>query len=327
MNFEDRLGSSYSNNPKTRQSSSNLHANRNANFSPQTTGVRAASNQNVITPASIRAAMPPVRDIEYENLKRFQSELFRVMMRAKDQGLYQAEFQVHSIELDNYTLDVIFEKMIAVLRNENFFVTFKPDSLRVFIVSWDPILTQSSVTQKELQDPNSNASIRIRRFNYLKKKNEQRRFDEREAARQYEIYQKNITTLDHSPEISTQMYNATQRTDYRPFDQFERSLQSENLLNIDRETEARSRVLGNLFEMNRESQQQSFFDGEPLEMTAVDAETLKMMRQADQVAGAETSQLVTDQEKKQEQKQNEEEKSEESDNVAEENETDSESQK
>src|SRR5665811_2200764 len=56
--------------------------------------------RGVVTPASIRLSMPPVKDIEFEMLKKFQTEIFKVIVKNKSDGLFHAEFTVTSRDID-----------------------------------------------------------------------------------------------------------------------------------------------------------------------------------------------------------------------------------
>ena len=146
--------------------------------------------------------MPPVRDLEYELLKRFQTELFRAMSRSKAAGQYQTEFQVYDSDQDEYLLDTVFQKLVAVLRKEKFFVACATGPTRLFIVSWDPILTRDSLTQAELNDPNSNASVRLRRYEWLKQREELKE-NEEATKRHYEAYQRIASRLDQNSSVSS----------------------------------------------------------------------------------------------------------------------------
>jgi len=174
--------------------------NRQQQYTGNSHGRRDVDVRGVVTPAAIRASMPPVRDLEFEYLKKFQTDLYRVIQRRKTEGCYHAEFTVVSRELDEYTLDFIFNKLVAVLRHEKFFVCLGDNMPRSFVVSWDPILTKDSISQEEWNDPNSVASVRTRRFLRLQRKHEQLATDEQETTRQFKHY---LDVMNESESVPT----------------------------------------------------------------------------------------------------------------------------
>ena len=160
-----------------------------ANSSPTSRDSRRVpEDRDVVTPASIRVSMPPIKDVVFENLRRFQLSLLRVMTKRKDEGCYQAEFLVESRDLDEHMLNTIFDKLVASLRHEKFFVVVHKSTPRTLIVSWDPIVTQDSITTEERNNPQSNASIRLRSFEYLRLKEQRALQDEALQRTRYDEY-------------------------------------------------------------------------------------------------------------------------------------------
>ena len=309
MNIQTRLGPSYGgiDNAGTDYRSAGV-SNR---------GTAHSDGRGVVTPATIRTSMPAVRDLEYELLKRFQTELFRAMSRSKAAGQYQTEFQVYDPDQDDYLLDTVFQKLIAVLRNEKFYVACSTSTARLFIVSWDPILTRDSLTQAELNDPNSNASIRLRRYEWLKKR-EELKANELAIKQHYDSYQRIASRLEHSapttPTKSTFANPLRQRAMQSPSQQqtlmswsaphyraekpnFGDNDQSEDRgddqIRVDEAVTMRSRVLRNLIDIATDdneflgAESHRFDDDDDVyEKSFIDDETLQMMQNADAVAGA-----------------------------------------
>lgn len=280
--------------------------------------------RGAVTPAAIRASMPPVRDLEFEYLKKFQTDLYRVIVRRKAEGCFHAGFTVTSRDLDDYTLDFIFNKLVAVLRHEKFFVSLGSSMPRSFVVSWDPILTKDSITQEEWNDPNSVASVRTRRFLRMQRKHETIANDEQETARQFQHYLQVMNEDKTTPPVAPIEYEtlaanqsfAHDGSAYQPLINQRGSPEQssgggqQHQLQIDSDAKARSMLMSDLLNMARfeqpaliqipdaanddvaigndeDSQQdESMFAQRSLRSNQTTAETLKMMQAADQIAGA-----------------------------------------
>jgi len=173
-----------------------MHHSSYGNATTQHIGGGGYSNsggdvRGVVTPASIRQSMKPARDVEFEFLKKFQTDLFRVMTARKDKGHFDTSFTIQTADLDEATLDYLFDKIVSTLRAEKFFVVIGGKTARTFVVSWDPILTQESISQEEQNDKQSVASVRLRR--YLRMKNTQKKAQgiaeqERQSFAEFQAY-------------------------------------------------------------------------------------------------------------------------------------------
>ena len=233
-----------------------------------------------VTPAAIRKSMKPIRDIEFEYLKKFQTELFRSIVRAKENDLYHADFTLASRELDEFTMDFIFTKLIAVLRIQKFFVAVGTSTPRSFVVSWDPILTPDSITQEERDNPNSIASIRTRRFARLQKKNFEMAKDEKKAFQEFQEY---LKIMKESPE---QFRNTEEESAQKTAAAEHRPLYS---IQVDDSAHARRSLMSNMLEAARFQQQlphEGMFYGmmnEPEPQDDIKSEAINMIRAANEV--------------------------------------------
>ncbi len=252
----------------------------------------------VVTPSSFRGSMKPIRDTEFEYLKKFQTELFRSMVTAKDAGLYNADFTLASREIDEYTLDYLFDRLVQTLRAQKFFVAVGPAAPRSFIVSWDPILTPDSITQEERDNPNSIASIRLRRYARLQKKHLAIANDEKKVFQEYQEYLQIMKDAPDQFRKMPQEENTTRQT----YTVSEKKPASHSL-QIDEGARARRSLMSNMLDVARFKQypnDESFYgsfaavnamDGtsslvqQPLreENEEIKAEALDMIREANRV--------------------------------------------
>lgn len=117
-----------------------------------------------LTPATIRSFMPCMKDEENECFQFNQRKLYESMELEARQGKWCTTYTVHPLEdMDPIFLDAVYQRIFRWLQNEKFYVT-PSDRIRSrsLCVSWDPIVTQNSLTVNEYQNPNSNALIRLR---------------------------------------------------------------------------------------------------------------------------------------------------------------------
>lgn len=235
-----------------------------------------------VTPSAIRKSMKPIRDYEFEYLKKFQTELFHSIVRAKEDGLYQADFTLTSREIDEYTLDFVFDRLIKILRLQKFFVAIGNAAPRSFVVSWDPILTPESITPEELNNPNSIASIRTRRFARLQKKNYRLVDEEKKVFEEFQEYKR---IMKESPEQFRNIEAEAAATVERG--RRSTTVTNPHALQIDDEAIARRALMSNMLDMARfknYSNDESFYgpaQGETSE--ELKAEALDMIRAANQV--------------------------------------------
>ena len=258
--------------------------------------------RGAVTPASIRASMPPVRDVEFELLKKFQSELFQVIVKNKSQGLFHAEFTITSRDIDEYTLDFLFTKLVSILRLQRFFVALGSNLPRSFVVSWDPILAKDSITDAERNDPNSIAMIRTRRFARMQRKHQALAQDEQETTRKFQEYlqimNQNPTATSVAPTLSQQQsYSQKQQQQPQQQQVYDNSAarHEKHSLHIDEKAKARSLILNDMLTLSRfqttpVSILEPFSVGtaHPLSQqpnSTATRDTLDMIRAADQVAG------------------------------------------
>ena len=229
-----------------------------------------------VTPSSIRKSMKPIRDVEFEYLKKYQTELFRAIVRAKENDLYDAGFTLASRELDEYTLYFIFAKLIAVLRAQKFFVAVGDAVPRSFVVSWDPILTPESITEEERNDPNSIASIRTRRFARLQEKTLKTSRDEKKA---YQEFQEYARIMKESPEQFRNIVAPEPATVIQ-------EKPTLNSLQIDDSARARRSLMSNMLEAARFQPENMFYSAleqEQLPSDNIKAEALDMIRAANEI--------------------------------------------
>lgn len=246
-----------------------------------------------VTPASIRMSMPPIRDIEFEYLKKFQTDLFRIIVKAKSQGLYIAPFTVTSRDLDEYTLDFIFSKFVAVLRHQKFFVAIGDNLPRSFLVSWDPILCPESITPEELNNPNSNAAIRTRRYARLQKKSETLAAAERETSEKFKEYlqimqEDAILAPNESISSINKTWNNWSQQPMPPTTTAQASAQQpkkSHAIEINSETKAKALLMQDMLNMSR--MQTVPTEQHPLvpEPNQFSDEAISMIRAAEEVAG------------------------------------------
>lgn len=229
--------------------------------------------RGAVTPALIRQSMKPIRDIEFEYLKKYQTEVFQLIVRAKQNDLFHADFTLASRELDNYTMDFIFAKLVAVLRVQKFFVAVGTATPRSLIVSWDPILTPDSITPEERSDPKSIASIRTRRFARLQKKSLEMARDEHKT---YEEFQQYLKIISESPE-------QFQDSSVQPAKHQEQNTTTKDSLEIDESARARRQIVADMLKASYfENSQADFYDSGSKNET-LKQEALEMVRAANNV--------------------------------------------
>lgn len=303
MNTADRFANAISRNNNHTQSiavprSPSASATRMANQIGRERQQDKDEARGEVTPSAIRTSMPPIRDIEFEYLKKFQNDLFRIIVKAKSQGLFHAEFTVTSRDIDEYTLDFIFTKFVAVLRHQKFFVALGSNLPRSFVVSWDPILCPDSITPEEMNNPNSVASIRTRRYARLQRKYETLAQDERETNRQFQEYlniMNNEKTLKPIVATSATMNN-NNNVGVSPLSE------QTHILEIGKEAKAKAMLMQDVLNMSRLQQYETIpTQQHPLLPTTTDDvgnekhdDTIQMILAADNVAAVANDDDTTD---------------------------------
>jgi hypothetical protein len=116
-----------------------------------------------VTPALMRTFMETWEDPADVHFKKHRERLFRVMEQAARQRKFSAEYSVlDDASASEAELQEVYCRLVQSLTEKNFKVKASSTRARAFVVSWDPIETPESVTERERRDAQSVAIKRLR---------------------------------------------------------------------------------------------------------------------------------------------------------------------
>lgn len=136
---------------------------RSANLASSGTGTLSASGTRKVTPDFMRTLMGYYPDPADNLFRKHQKNLYKLMEIKARMTEMSVEYSVSDDTVtDEAILQSVMDRMIVWLRNNLFAVRPSSKVMRGFVVSWDPVDTQQSITQAEKQDPDSVAMRRLR---------------------------------------------------------------------------------------------------------------------------------------------------------------------
>lgn len=116
-----------------------------------------------LTPAYIRACMPPLRDEEDELFAKHRNACAQQMRDAARALKWETIYSMPDTdESDVHVLDAVFDRIVGWLCSEHFVVQPHSSSIRCIVISWDPAANPENISAQERADPNSNAMKRLR---------------------------------------------------------------------------------------------------------------------------------------------------------------------
>lgn len=126
-------------------------------------GTSSATGSRKVTPDFMRSLMGYYPDPADNLFRKHQKNLYKLMEIEARRKQMSVEYSVTDDTVtDEGILQSVMDRLIIWLRNNLFAVRASSKVMRGFVVSWDPVDTQHSITAAEKRDPDSVAMRRLR---------------------------------------------------------------------------------------------------------------------------------------------------------------------